>query len=371
MGRDGSPWFIKNISVIMELLSTLDRRGMNKLRASFKKASQGLNLTSFVKLLSVRLPESSIDDKELIWKLQDLFEQIDVNGDGRLDWKEFSEFCINAGMAATSNSSLEITEKYVARRFIDVVSHTTHFNCLKYIDEFDLLAVCENMQPIVKIYHAFSMKMAHQIQIGSSALCTEFISTSTRKLLAVSSSNLTISLWDISGIETTSPRHLQNFQTETAQRILTFAPHLQALFTTGAGSKIHMYRLEAERLQLVSAFKSSHSDLIKDMLAVPELDLLITCGLDKRIILWKMEGSSMKVKCELLGHFLGVRSLAYAFTQSHTLLISAGFDMDCLVWDLARVGTVPLMKLTSNAPLVAVAVLPSNMQAITIDVDGL
>ena len=53
--------------------------------------------------------DSAFDEKkrrqeervELVSHLIDLFAQIDVNGDGSLEWEEFTSFCIEAGMSAS------------------------------------------------------------------------------------------------------------------------------------------------------------------------------------------------------------------------------------------------------------------------------
>ena len=38
---------------------------------------------------------------KLVKDLCELFEQIDVNGDGALEWEEFTGFCVEAGMVAS------------------------------------------------------------------------------------------------------------------------------------------------------------------------------------------------------------------------------------------------------------------------------
>lgn len=43
-----------------------------------------------------------MDQVQLVAQLKELFAQIDVNGDGSLEWAEFTEFCVEAGTVASS-----------------------------------------------------------------------------------------------------------------------------------------------------------------------------------------------------------------------------------------------------------------------------
>lgn len=46
---------------------------------------------------------------QLVKHLVELFEQIDVNGDGSLEWEEFTSFCIEAGMMASQQARAPLT----------------------------------------------------------------------------------------------------------------------------------------------------------------------------------------------------------------------------------------------------------------------
>ena len=100
----------------MELMSLLDTEGMNKLRDHFEKKinggedkddddqeqSEACGLSLRVRgAMMLRLGDTGLRDDELAAKLIDLFEQVDVNGDGTMEWEEFSSFCIEAWLAAT------------------------------------------------------------------------------------------------------------------------------------------------------------------------------------------------------------------------------------------------------------------------------
>ena len=59
----------------------------------------GLQLDHFVSVMMKYLPPAQ-DPVKSARDLCELFAQVDVNGDGTMEWGEFSAFCIEAGMAA-------------------------------------------------------------------------------------------------------------------------------------------------------------------------------------------------------------------------------------------------------------------------------
>lgn len=66
-----------------------------------------------------------------------------------------------------------------------------------------------------------------------------------------------------------------------------------------------------------------------DMIAMPKLQLLASCSLDHKIILWETNGRTKQKVYE--EHTRGVVSLA--FNESLILLVSAGIDHKILVWN--------------------------------------
>ena len=55
----------------------------------------------------------------LVKDLIELFEQVDVNGDGSMEWDEFTGYCIDSGMAATKHKTLVLSELYAETKYKD------------------------------------------------------------------------------------------------------------------------------------------------------------------------------------------------------------------------------------------------------------
>ncbi len=60
----------------------------------------------------MKLPKRTKEQEvELVASLIELFEQIDINGDGTMIWNEFTSYCVEAGLVATRRVAPQITHR--------------------------------------------------------------------------------------------------------------------------------------------------------------------------------------------------------------------------------------------------------------------
>ena len=88
----------------MEMMMMLDGAALNELSKEFRtrptKDPEGFSLDEFVALVLEKVP--GIRDRLTFTKeLCELFAQIDINGDGTMEWEEFTSYCVEAGIVAT------------------------------------------------------------------------------------------------------------------------------------------------------------------------------------------------------------------------------------------------------------------------------
>ena len=160
-------------------------------------------------------------------------------------------------------------------------------------------------------------------------------------ILAVLSNNLSITLWDVSPskfdpnakpeeISDRRYRYCGNIFTKVMQTTICWSEGADRLFTSGdASGIIRAWRLTAKQKSRSSRNKRSetvtflglldkeldgHRGVIMDCLDVPRHQMVASCGLDRRILLW--DNQEFNVKGELLGHTRGVRQLAYEVAVS-------------------------------------------------------
>ena len=132
---------------------------------------------------------------------------------------------------------------------------------------------------------------------------------------------------------------------------------------------------------------AQHEDVVTCFAVITRHNLLVSAGLDSKILLWDL-GGQHKLRGRLRGFNRGVREIVYS--SDHELLLGAGFEYNALAWDVNTNGLlmrcVAVLRgntgfMTSftcanrlsghRSTLVGVALVPSQPQlAITVDVDG-
>ena len=419
----------------MELMSLLDTEGMNKLRDHFEKKINGggdkddddqeqseacgLSLYEFVRAMMLRLGDTGLRDDELAAKLIDLFEQVDVNGDGTMEWEEFSSFCIEAAMAATQKAKLQINETYKERtKYTDNTSRGNRILSMRYFDRFKTLMVCEEDYGCVKVYDPRNggIELMHEIDMdeatvgtrkgsGGKALFVEHITIcdDNRTIFAVSSSTLLITFWDASHYaikdkNTKPPRHIHSVYASKPQMTLRWSHRAQLLFSSGSDADILVFSV---CLDTSSNFEASHistlkrhQDIVRDLLCVDEHMKLISGSLDGQVLVWDIpvcpkllleeededeengaedagvaDWPIIVYKGKRIGHKRGIRSLDYC---GDGLIISASFDMTACGWDVSGMSNKRIFCLRGHtAPLVGCGTLSNGEFVTTLDVNGI
>lgn len=82
-----------------------------------------------------------------------------------------------------------------------------------------------------------------------------------------------------------------------------------------------------------------HEDVVTCFAVIPRHNLLVSAGLDSKILLWDL-GGQHKFRGRLRGFNRGVRVVVYA--SDHELLLAAGFEYHGMAWDVNTNGL--LMK---------------------------
>ena len=61
-----------------------------------------------------------------------LFVHIDINGDGTMEWVEFTSFCVEAGFVATRRAEAPVTHVYVHN--VDYTDHTSGGDYVRHMN---------------------------------------------------------------------------------------------------------------------------------------------------------------------------------------------------------------------------------------------
>ena len=66
-----------------------------------QEAGEGLNLTEFVKMILKYTPHEEPEKPDLIHVALSIFQEVDINGDGGMEWNEFVQYLIDKVKSTT------------------------------------------------------------------------------------------------------------------------------------------------------------------------------------------------------------------------------------------------------------------------------
>ncbi|KAH7459783.1 hypothetical protein PRIC2_010671 [Phytophthora ramorum] len=358
----------------MDIMMMMDMEKVSTLRNEFLRKEKGLSISEFVYVMmrfvqsSAHTDENSrlhdLSESQLVANLCELFAQIDINGDGSMEWEEFTSFIVDTGLTVKSHQPNSIQE-YHHVQWEDASKHSTFIDHIYYFPSNDLVALVESCSPYLKIYNV-NCELIRTIKSPEGFVqCAEHLPRYNQYIVA--SSDLQFRFYDDTTLRLTKSCH-----TPTSQNCLKWYPESSALFSAGVSGIV--YAWDAERMEEKHhmggevhgrVLTRSHDDIVLDLLTLPTLESLASASMDRTIRLWDVHTG--KHKQQLDGHAKGVRSLAYS--PEYRFLVSAGFDFDALVWN-PYVDQLILRLHGHNNSLCGVEIIPDTPQIITADVDG-
>ena len=135
----------------MQVMMRLPAERLPVLQGLFAERPHGLTLHQFVSAMLLHLEEDEGEDgrTSLVADLIELFKQVDVNGDGHMDWDEFTAFVIEAGMVSGKSTASQ-EQRYAEDEAFECAAHMPR-HC-RYFAELRLLAVCENEHSMLRFF---------------------------------------------------------------------------------------------------------------------------------------------------------------------------------------------------------------------------
>lgn len=432
----------------------------NEFREREKRLGGGLPLQDFVEIVLQGLPRAKNADEKYatVNALVELFDEIDINGDGVMEFDEFTSFCVDAGMVATRGKIANLKHRYVrnTKHVIKTASGCVGIEKVKWSNEFQKLMAIENTAKTVKLFDAtgkFVAEVGGQSTVNvlpvtpranegkqerhpnqnQSSLSDHMHEDSSRagggakgrasggsstrhggrgngavsasssassagvfildavfiykyRWLTMSTTDFAISFYDMNDTRKSPIGNLLpdcmtaaaqcgpsfalvkplTITTTTAQLLLRFCEQSGLLFSSGNDFVLNVWKLIDAETKTLWKRLVLHQDMVMDLIEVPQHDLIVSCDLHRRILLWDIH--DCRARGALVGHTHGVKQLVYS--SHHDLLLSAGFEFDAYGWDIASRQIV--MKLSGHrAPLVGVQIaLFQTERAVTADCMG-
>ena len=98
------------------------------------------------------------EDQQIVRDLVTLFSQIDINGDGSMQWDEWSTFIIDSSRHREQFRVDSVKKYYSSTDIVDSSTHASNIENVVYIEPIDKLVVLEKESKDFKVYDASSAK---------------------------------------------------------------------------------------------------------------------------------------------------------------------------------------------------------------------
>jgi len=370
--------FKKDSSDILSMLEGHAYETLDEIKKYFNKGGEeGLTIDQFVYIMLCNLKHNTEEEKQrLTLSLIDLFEQIDVNGDQHLEWKEFTNHIIELGMVRKDNTYVDAIKNYKISTKEDKDKHETEVKKLYYFDEIKQLITLERDSRKFKYFDVTKQKQKwvpkeSQLHTGT-VLSAEYITN--RDLLATTANDNSINFWAAKEDYAFKNR----ISTPEIQLCAEYNEKASPLlYTGGCDSVIHAYdpnpeyckevmHTEPFNVLLGDDKRSGHTGQIMDLLIIPNQNKLVSAGMDRFICFWTLDRLELKKKMD--GHKKGVYTLEWA--EDIASLFSGGIEHDVYIWNPYVHERIFSLK-GHNHSLAKIKYLPGTYQLVSADISGM
>lgn len=312
---------------MVNLLMQLNGHAMKKIRQEFEDKDWELDIFDFVQVVVANLdPDPQIHDngdQHQIDLICELFRQIDISGDGLLQWEEFTSHLVEMAGGEFDEQSEDVPQ-FAYDLIEDVTHHDYPCELVTYVPQIDRVVVFERTSRKFKLFDT-NLRCTGEMR-GHRGALLGITYIPEQRLLVTSSELGEIIFWEC---KAGSKVQLQTkWSLGKSQTCLRWSRKHNCLFSGNANGDISLWSLERGEVRMKF---TGHSDVVMGLILVQNIQppLLVSCSLDTTIRTWDLERGCAKGVC--IGHQQAVVCMAYC--EEVRLLISGGMDPYVLVWN--------------------------------------
>ena len=386
--EDGDDERFANVSsAIMLNLPTSKLPG---LRVKFEDEEEGLKLYQYLRAL---IPCMNLRNYShlvgTVADLVDFFMLVDINGDGFMEWDEFTSFIIEQ---VVGDRDFTVHEKLMGVGHTFIQSTTTRHvaQASKYVSCFHKMFV--GVGNVVQMYGpdceantwtnlAFEFELADRDRGAGDddpISVLDLVYLECKDMLIISRSDLCIELMQFMSRSSLTEEMIDNVGLVTMDiaydRIEVVQLHKEKprLFAIGANFAVATWQMQAGaggKWELINNLQlTEHTDYVRDILVVNTEDFqyFVSGGMDQKIHIYDLE--TLRHRTIRTGFTAGVQCLAF---DGKSVLLGGGFDYQILGWDLDQSIDRPLFKLLGHAaPICRIVAFGSQERAFSLDTSG-
>ena len=170
---------------VSTMMTMLDLNKINKLADFYKDYPDGIEKVKFIEFLKKELPcnlNDPMDETNLVYGLYKFFCEIDFNGDGHMQWEEFTQFIIDTvegdkdakvGESEEDKNAKVFDEKAmikykrynVSEKLKDNLTHKNDVTNGVFVSKIDLIVLSEYGQKVFKLYSPKTGKNISSVEL--------------------------------------------------------------------------------------------------------------------------------------------------------------------------------------------------------------
>jgi WD40 repeat protein len=352
----------------------MEPSALNSIRKEFYAREDQISLETFIFIVQKHLlaggrnhaGASSKEKRAFAANMYELFKDVDVNGDGDMEWEELTKFIVEK--ANMLNNRLKLTgiaKYYDSCHKLDssaLVRQRNEFSALRPIEGLNQFVSVEDHSHLLHVYNQRTGALIKTFATDSVNIGLAHVPD--HNLLAVSGSDSSLSTFLVDD-PVPSKRYspVASWSTPGVQMCVDWMKSNQVLYSGGSDGKINAWKLQSKEN---IATMDGHTNIVMNLLCLSSIDNLVSASLDSTVCLWDTYTHTRTMKLE--GHRKGVFSTS--FNQDYRLLVSSGFDHDACVWSPFASSLVYRLK-GHHASLIGCQCIENSPEIITADAEGI
>lgn len=355
------------------MMMKMNPSALTAIRKEFYSREDSIDLQTFIYIIQKHLMGGAShqykfetkESREFGTNMYELFKDIDVNGDGDLEWQEFTSFVVEKANIINKRIKLaSIPQYHDVTNTLDPSAYQRHQKIAKLaaIPTLGRFCMIEESRNAFFMFNSRTGKHFKTVPLEASPIAIEHVAAEG-EILASSFSNMTIATYSLND-PNLNRRYgqINSWSTPGVQMALTYLNDSKLLYSGSTNGNVYAWKIQDR--ELMSTF-SGHSDIIMSLVGLKKLNNIASGSLDKSICVWDSYTNAQILK--LIGHKKGILDLSYS--PQYRLLFSCGFEHDACVWSPLGKNLVYRLK-GHHASLTGVVAVEDTPEIITGDITG-